>query len=89
MNDTIEKRYVKSESDVEVALPAYPGPVSGFGGLGGSEHHGGVPTQGQGYFATPGRAHDIAHELNRTRGPQRSRDPKRRWWQFWRRRGDG
>jgi len=61
--------------------------VSGLGGLGGSEHHGGVPTQGQGYFATPGRAHDIADELNRTRGPRRDRDPKRRWWQFWRRRG--
>lgn len=60
--------------------------VSGGDWLGGGEGHGGVPTSGQGYFAAQGRAGDIADELKRTRGPRRPRDPKRRWWQFWRRR---
>ena len=53
--------------------------------LGGAEGHGGVPAYGQGYFAAPGRAGDIAYELKRTRGPRRPRHPNRRWWQFWRR----
>jgi len=56
----------------------------GFGGLGGSEHHGGVPIGQQGYFAAHDRGREVADELKRTRGPRRDRGPKR-WWQFWRR----
>jgi hypothetical protein len=88
MNDNIEKRYVKWRSGPLKWLDRSTlGSVSGFGGLGGSEHHGGAPTPGQGYFAALGRANDVADELNKTRGLRRSRDPKRRWWQIWRRRG--
>ncbi|MEZ0236296.1 MAG: hypothetical protein ACAH81_15315 [Actinomycetota bacterium] len=60
--------------------------MSGYGGLGGYEGHGGVPAGGHGYFSTPGRAGDIADELRRTRGPRKPRGPKRRWWRrLWRR----
>jgi hypothetical protein len=60
--------------------------MSGFGSLGGSEHHGGVPTQGQGFAAAHGRDRDIADDLKRARGVRRGRGPKRGRWRLWRRR---
>ncbi|HEX6401122.1 MAG TPA: hypothetical protein VF108_11745 [Actinomycetota bacterium] len=59
--------------------------MSGFG-LGGSEHHGGVPTSGQGFAAAHGRDREIADELRRTRGLRRPRRGGGRRWRFWRRR---
>jgi hypothetical protein len=54
--------------------------MSGFGGIGGAENHGGVPLSGQGFSAAQGKSDELRGDLARRRRP-----PRRRWWQFWRR----
>jgi hypothetical protein len=54
-----------------------------YGGIGGAEHHGGVPVTGQGFSAAQGKSNELRGEL-----AHRRRTPRRRWWQFWRRHDD-
>ncbi len=55
--------------------------MSEYGGIGGAEHHGGVPTPGQGFSAAQGRSDALRGELADERRPAR-----RHWWQVGRRR---
>ena len=57
--------------------------MSGFDGIEGTEHHGGVPTAGQAFTASHGKSQELRGELARRRRP-----PRRRWWRFWRRSED-